>query len=60
MSTASTLLHSIALSACLAIQAMPGAAERPAGIRRALQTMDKPAAMSLTTPLTAPWVAVSA
>ena len=42
MTTASTLLHFIALSACLAIQAMPGAAERPSGIRRALQTMDKP------------------
>ncbi|MBN7755798.1 hypothetical protein JYP46_03080 [Nitratireductor aquimarinus] len=39
MTTASTLLHSIALSACLTIQAVPGSSERPSGIRRALQTL---------------------
>ncbi|WP_040676897.1 hypothetical protein [Nitratireductor pacificus] len=41
MTTATNLLHSLALSACLTIQAVPGAAEQPSGIRRALQTMDK-------------------
>ena len=41
MTTATTLLHMIALSACLTIQAVPGAGERPSGIRRALQTIDK-------------------
>ncbi|MCR4269274.1 hypothetical protein [Nitratireductor sp. ZSWI3] len=41
MTTASTLLNTLALSACLTIQAVPGAAESPSGIRRALQTMDR-------------------
>lgn len=50
MTTASTLLHSFALIACLAMQAMPGAEERPAGIRRALQTMDRPVAVLATPP----------
>ncbi len=41
MTTVTTVLHMIALSACLTIQAVPGASERPSGIRRALQTIDK-------------------
>ncbi len=53
MMTATTLLHSIALGACLTIQAMPGTGERPCGIRRALQTLsaqkpDMPALAALT------------
>ncbi|WP_367715540.1 hypothetical protein AB2N04_16175 [Nitratireductor sp. GISD-1A_MAKvit] len=39
MKTAPALLHAIALSACLILQAMPGSTERPSGIRRALQTL---------------------
>ncbi len=39
MTAAPALLHSIALSACLTIQAVPGSTERPSGIRRALQTL---------------------
>ncbi len=39
MTAAPALLHSIALCACLILQAMPGSIERPSGIRRALQTL---------------------
>ncbi|WP_265515846.1 hypothetical protein [Nitratireductor luteus] len=42
MTTVSTLLHICALSACLAVQAIPAIGEEQAGIRRALQTMDRP------------------
>ncbi|WP_065816098.1 MAG: hypothetical protein ABL311_02825 [Nitratireductor rhodophyticola] len=52
MTAAPALLHSIALSACLTIQAVPGSTERPSGIRRALQTLSaehkEPRAMAVS------------
>ncbi|MFC5584103.1 hypothetical protein ACFPOD_03195 [Nitratireductor kimnyeongensis] len=52
MTAAPALLHSIALSACLILQAMPGSTERPSGIRRALQTLSaeqrEPRAMAVS------------
>ncbi|UUP18741.1 hypothetical protein [Nitratireductor thuwali] len=42
MTTVSTLLQICALSACLVTQAIPAIGEEQAGIRRALQTMDRP------------------
>ncbi|WP_336066121.1 hypothetical protein [Nitratireductor rhodophyticola] len=52
MTAAPALLHSIALCACLILQAMPGSIGRPSGIRRALQTLSaehkEPRAMAVS------------